>query len=305
MVDTAPPISAETSRFYERMQQWISYEFPTCPSVHSDGSYHKKNRMTDAVVFGQHYRYGIVQNFDERCYHFYIMVENFEDARFLLDKVDERRQQLVDSVETQAGNAFIDEPMTSSRELVFSGRVYVYTNEIATPQEFYSYGASKRLQYRRRDQALRDQIWKARQDDLFLSHDSRDKAAVVDGLNTEFSRNLVKVWYDKTRLVAGDTLAEAIYEGLAECPIAVLVVTRNYLENKKWAWKEFEYVLKLGRESKKRRIVPLWYNVSMAEVEMHSPELAQLFAVSGKEKPEDIVQAIIRRVREARTPPAP
>lgn len=114
--------------------------------------------------------------------------------------------------------------------------------------------------------------------DVFISHATEDKATFVD----EFVRILkdvhhLKVWYDKDVLQWGDSIRARIDEGLRKSKVGVVVLSRHYM--KKY-WTSYEYEGLINRESMGGKIVlPIWHDITKAEVMAYSPTLAGKMAM--------------------------
>ena len=114
--------------------------------------------------------------------------------------------------------------------------------------------------------------------DVFISHATEVKATFVD----EFVRILkdvhhLKVWYDKDVLQWGDSIRARIDEGLLKSKVGVVVLSRHYM--KKY-WTSYEYEGLINRESMGGKIVlPIWHDITKAEVMAYSPTLAGKMAM--------------------------
>jgi len=65
--------------------------------------------------------------------------------------------------------------------------------------------------------------------DVFISHASEDKDAVVRPLAAALSNGGLKVWYDEFELKIGDSLRRKIDTGLANSRFGVIVLSRSFL----------------------------------------------------------------------------
>jgi hypothetical protein len=68
--------------------------------------------------------------------------------------------------------------------------------------------------------------------DIFISHASEDKP-FTDRLHEELKKSGVRVWYDKSVLVMGDSLRKKIDEGLAGSRFGVVVLSQAFF-SKQW-----------------------------------------------------------------------
>ena len=129
--------------------------------------------------------------------------------------------------------------------------------------------------------------------DVFISHATEDKATFVD----EFVRILkdvhhLKVWYDKDVLQWGDSIRARIDEGLRKSKVGVVVLSRHYM--KKY-WTSYEYEGLINRESMGGKIVlPIWHDITKAEVMAYSPTLAGKMAMlTAIMAPGEIADAVV------------
>lgn len=132
--------------------------------------------------------------------------------------------------------------------------------------------------------------------DLFISHASEDKDAIVRPLATILERLSVRVWYDEFSLQLGDSLTASIDKGLQESRYGLVVLSKAFLSKK---WPEYEYRSLMTREIDGERVIlPLWYDVTKEEVKNFSLYLADIMALPiTKANFGKIVPAILKVVR--------
>lgn len=135
--------------------------------------------------------------------------------------------------------------------------------------------------------AQKRQLW-----DVFISHASEDKP-YVEPLAQALASAGVNVWYDKARIVWGDDIRVSIDDGLRNCDYGVVVFSKAFLSKRKWT--EYEVSALFGRETPdKKRILPIWYDVTYEDVLQYSPALAQRLAKSSSDDSiEEIVDAVL------------
>lgn len=132
--------------------------------------------------------------------------------------------------------------------------------------------------------------------DLFISHASEDKDAIVRPLATILERLSVRVWYDEFSLQLGDSLTASIDKGLQESRYGLVVLSKAFLSKK---WTEYEYRSLMTKEIDGERVIlPLWYDVTKEEVKNFSLYLADIMALPiSKANFGKIVPAILKVVR--------
>lgn len=114
--------------------------------------------------------------------------------------------------------------------------------------------------------------------DLFIAHASEDKEGFVRPLAERLERLGVSVWYDEFQLNPGDSLVATIDRGLANSAFGLLIVSKDFLGK---PWPEYERRGLTTRElAGSSVIVPVWRNVTKAEVEAFSPPLADKYALT-------------------------
>jgi len=108
----------------------------------------------------------------------------------------------------------------------------------------------------------------------FISHDSRDKDALVRELAHEMIRLMCPVWYDEYSLKVGDSLRASIEKGLKEARKCIVVLSPNFLSNGGWSKAEFDSVFTREILENTDVILPIWHNVGARDVYEYSPRLA-------------------------------
>lgn len=132
--------------------------------------------------------------------------------------------------------------------------------------------------------------------DLFISHASEDKDAIVRPLATILERLSVRVWYDEFSLQLGDSLTASIDKGLQESRYGLVVLSKAFLSKK---WPEYEYRSLMTREIDGERVIlPLWYDVTKDDIKNFSLYLADIKALPiSRANLGKIVPAILKVVR--------
>lgn len=124
---------------------------------------------------------------------------------------------------------------------------------------------------------------------LFLSHASEDKNDFVKPLADALLSSF-EVWYDAYVLQMGDSLLKKINEGLASCDYGIVILS-NHFFSKKWPQAELDGLFAL-EESNRKVILPIWKDISAAEIRAHSPILAGRFAAQASSGIEAVVAQI-------------
>lgn len=115
-----------------------------------------------------------------------------------------------------------------------------------------------------------------REFDVFISHASEDKDAVVRPLAHALQNAGLTVWYDEFELKIGDSLRRKIDAGLARSRFGIVVLSQAFFGK---GWPEYELDGLVTRAVTGEQILlPIWHNVSKQEVLRYSPSLADKLA---------------------------
>jgi hypothetical protein len=138
--------------------------------------------------------------------------------------------------------------------------------------------------------------------EVFISHASEDKP-YVEPLARALEAAGVSVWYDKTSIGWGDDIRSSIDNGLLNCDYGVVVFSKAFLGKKKWT--EYEVTALFGLETvARKRILPIWHDVTYEDVLKYSPALAQRRAKSSvDDSNEEIVYGVLSMLGRARSAP--
>ena len=114
--------------------------------------------------------------------------------------------------------------------------------------------------------------------DVFISHASEDRNAVVRPLANALKEAGLRVWYDEFELNIGDSLRQKIDRGLASSRFGVVVLSKDFFDK---GWTNYELDGIVTRSvSGEQILLPIWHNVTKAEVIEYSPSLADKLARS-------------------------
>ena len=128
---------------------------------------------------------------------------------------------------------------------------------------------------------------------LFVSHASEDKADFARPLADALLRHY-EVWFDEYELVVGQSLLQEIRNGLANCDYGVVIISKNFF-NKHWTQSELNGLFAL-EEKDKKVILPVWKDVTKAEVTAYSPILADRLAAHASGGVGFVVNEIMRSI---------
>jgi hypothetical protein len=136
----------------------------------------------------------------------------------------------------------------------------------------------------------------ARDYDVFISHASEDKDAVVRPLAHALSDGGLTVWYDEFELRIGDSLRRKIDTGLAKSRFGIVVLSRSFFVK---GWTNYELDGLVTRAvSGEQVLLPIWHEITKQELIAYSPSLADKLARStGTHTIEEIATEIIELIR--------
>jgi hypothetical protein len=116
--------------------------------------------------------------------------------------------------------------------------------------------------------------------DVFVSHASEDKEALVRPLAAALAQHGFKVWYDEFELKVGDSLSKSIDHGLANSSYGIVVLSRAFF-SKNWPQYELEG-LTARQMIGEKVILPIWHEITKDDILRYSPSLADKLAIDSK-----------------------
>lgn len=137
--------------------------------------------------------------------------------------------------------------------------------------------------------------------DVFISHASEDKDTVVRPLANALKSAGLRVWYDEFELNIGDSLRRKIDRGLASSRFGVVVLSKAFFD-KGWTNYELDGIVTRA-VSGEQILLPIWHNVTKAEVIEYSPSLADKLARSTATRTVDEIGAEIAELIFGSTDP--
>ena len=102
---------------------------------------------------------------------------------------------------------------------------------------------------------------------FFLSYASQNKESLALPLAMALQEKGVRIWFDEYEIKPGDSIRATIELGLKSCERCILLLTKEYLENRRMAKAEFESIFQREQiEGTNNLFVPVWVGVSREEV---------------------------------------
>ena len=118
----------------------------------------------------------------------------------------------------------------------------------------------------------------ARNYDVFISHASEDRDAIVRPLAIALKAEGLVVWYDEFELMIGDSLRRKIDRGLAMSRVGLVVLSEAFIA-KGWTNYELDGIVTRAVDGS-QVLLPIWHNISKDRVVEYSPSLADKVARS-------------------------
>jgi predicted RNA-binding Zn-ribbon protein involved in translation (DUF1610 family) len=135
--------------------------------------------------------------------------------------------------------------------------------------------------------------------DVFISYATEDKDDIVGPIALELRRLNYSVWFDDFSLELGDSLRRSIDKGLSNSRFGVVVLSPNFFA-KNWTQYELDSLTQRELSEEQKVILPIWHNVSRADVSRYSLRLADKVAIDSSLG----VTAIALKISAVLGPPA-
>lgn len=133
--------------------------------------------------------------------------------------------------------------------------------------------------------------------DFFVSHASPDKEEIARPLKKALEARECEVWLDETQIQVGDSLRRKIDEGLRRSRFGIVVLSQAFLAGREWTERELDGLFVREEEAGEPRILPIWHNVSKAEVAKYSPILADKAALKSADYTvEEMADLLVKRL---------
>lgn len=281
--------------FTEIMMNRLLDEFKQFLKVHKDISFKYAKKNTMKIFYEKSCRLVLLQNNTENYQHVAIIVPELGEEYVLLPQLIKGFiTEIKSSIEIRTKAHYKDTEEFHSKSLIFTDNVYLYTDNLKISEDILrEYFHKNNLFLILRDEAYWHKFWERKNPDAFICYDSRDKEFVCS-LYTLLTKRLVKVWYDEFSLEVGDSLIKKMEEGLQSCKYAILVISKNFLSNKRWAEREFRSLIHREIKESRKIILPIWFDVSAENISKYSLDLTDKFAINATEGMEVIADRLVR-----------
>lgn len=224
-------------------------------------------------------------------------------TKFYADEISHALKILDSNVEVGAGFAGLGEH-TTSKELVFTGRLFVYAEDAISENaaaELAQHCVANDIRL-----VLRGATYVEVQDhyitpEAFVSHDTRDKKEIAEPIAVGLQKLMCPVWYDEFSLKVGAPLRESIERGIKAAKTCIVVLSPNFFSNNGWTKAEFDSICAREIIEQQRVILPVWHGVSKREVYDYSPRLADRVGVSTELGIDEVVRRLHVAIRSHET----
>ena len=220
-------------------------------------------------------------NSSTRFFTYYIPTSS-DTLNIIIEIINQLPNQINAANNTQAIGSFTGDVQVGTHKMIYSSRIYFYTETLMTKDEINSldrFCKSKDIYATIRSSDYLEIKSTTEKAIAFISHDSRDKELIAKRLADGLNSRICMVWYDEYTLKIGDSLRESIEKGIKEAKKCILILTKNYLTNPGWGKKEFNSIFTREMIMNERIVLPIWHNVTKEEVYEYSPSLADTVAL--------------------------
>ncbi len=137
--------------------------------------------------------------------------------------------------------------------------------------------------------------------DAFICHASEDKADFVRPLAEALAAHHLNIWYDEFSLNVGDSLRQAIDDGLAKSRFGIVVLSGAFFK-KGWAQRELNGLVAREIAEERRLILPIWHDITQQAILQISPPLADVFAINSSRGLPHVCEELLKKLRPEESP---
>jgi len=136
--------------------------------------------------------------------------------------------------------------------------------------------------------------------DGFISYASEDRDIVAGPLANALRDKGLRVWFDQVEIKVGDSLFASISEGIRLSKFGVVILSPNFF-SKQWTKRELSGLFNLDTFQGKNSILPVWYKMSVLEINQFSPLLSDIVATRWEDGLDIIIGQILSVVTPEKT----
>jgi hypothetical protein len=132
--------------------------------------------------------------------------------------------------------------------------------------------------------------------DAFISHATEDKDDFVRPLAAELAKFGLNIWFDESTLRVGDSLRASIERGLSRSRFGVVVFSESFFA-KNWPPAELNALFAREMASGEKVILPIWHNVTLAQMLQFAPIQADKVAAKSSEGIPNVAKKLVAVIR--------
>lgn len=203
----------------------------------------------------------------------------------------------VKGIEAQSG--YPGERMLNTADLKFSGRIFLYTEDLLLDEQNRSLeqmAREKGLDVVLRTPLSAQERSRFEKPLAFICHDWRDKQDIARPIALGLLKLSCPVWYDEYSLRVGDSLRARVEKGLKESKKCVLVLSPNFLSNTGWSKTEFDSIFTRQVLEGSNVVLPVWCGVTKQQIYEYSPSLLDRLAVQWDEGIDEVLRKLYRAI---------
>lgn len=117
--------------------------------------------------------------------------------------------------------------------------------------------------------------------DVFISHASKDKEALIEELYQSLQKLGISIFYDKEALEWGDKWKERILNGTKKAEFAIIVISENFFD-REWTERELSEFLNRQNRNGQKLILPIVHNITMQQLQEKYPNVADIQTIDSK-----------------------
>ncbi|MEM7656302.1 MAG: TIR domain-containing protein [Bacteroidota bacterium] len=126
--------------------------------------------------------------------------------------------------------------------------------------------------------------------DLFVSHALEDQISLTQPLVEALRAKGIRLWYSSENLQIGDTLSSEVNQAIRQSRYCLAIISPAFLDSW-WMQQELDAFVALETDHRKR-ILPIWHQLTYEDVKDHLPLHAGRFALSSERSLEELVNEI-------------
>lgn len=202
---------------------------------------------------------------------------------------------------TEVNASPVCEPEIVGDAMPFSGTLFIYSENEPTEIELAllkDFARTKGVNLRYRGPSFAKERSFRERPVAFISYDSKDREDVARPLAQALQRKFCPVWFDEFALGVGDSLRDKIESGLKETKKCIVILSPNFLANKRWSKREFDSIFSREIIEEQNVFLPVWHSVTVKDVYEYSPSLSNRKGILWSLGIDEVVRQLYRKINE-------